>query len=122
MRGTGSHDGVVEDVFVPAERIFSFIEARQLDRPLYRMPLGATLSAGCASICLGIAQTAIDALLELGSSKAQVDRGPGLRDRPAVQAMVAASEAELDASRLLLHDATAEIWTACSQGITVTIE
>lgn len=122
LRGTGSHDVALEDVFVPDERTFSFIEAKQLDRPLYRMPLGALLSAGCASICLGVAQTAVDALLELGSLKEQVDRGPGLRDRPAVQAAVGASEAGLDASRLLLHDATAEIWTACSQGIPVAVK
>jgi len=120
LRGTGSHDVVVEDMFVPAERTFSFIEAKQLDRPLYRMPLGATLSAGCASICLGIAQRAIDALLELGSSKVQVDRGPGLGDRPAVQATMAASEAELDAARLLLHNALGELWTVCNQEIPVT--
>ncbi len=34
--------------------------------------------------------------------------------------MVAASEAELDAARLLLHDALGELWAACSQGIPVT--
>ncbi len=120
LRGTGSHDVVVEDVFAPAERTFSPIEPKHLDRPLYRMPLGPTMSAGCASICLGIAQTAIDALLELGSTKVQVDLVPGLRDRPAVHAMVAASEAELDAARLLLHDSLGELWAACSQGIPVT--
>jgi alkylation response protein AidB-like acyl-CoA dehydrogenase len=120
LRGTGSHDVVAKDVFVPAERTFSPVEPKRLDRPLYRMPLGATMSAGCASICLGIAQTAIDTLLELASSKVQVDVVPGLRDRPAVQAIVAASEAELDAARLLLHDALSELWAACKQGIPVT--
>ena len=75
----GNHDVVVEDVFVPAERTFSVMGPKQLDRPLYRMPFGATMSAGCAAICLGIAQTALDALLELGSSRVQVDPGPGLR-------------------------------------------
>lgn len=120
LRGTGSHDVVVENVFVPAERTLSVMGPKQLDRPLYRMPFGATMSAGCAAICLGIAQTALDALLELGSSKVQVDPGPGLRDRPAVQAVVAASGAELDAARLLLHDALGDLWAACSQGIQVT--
>jgi alkylation response protein AidB-like acyl-CoA dehydrogenase len=120
LRGTGSHDIVVEDVLVPAERTFSIIGPKFLDRPLYRMPLGAIMSAGCASICVGIAHTAIDALLELGSSKVQVDLGPGLRDRPAVQAIVAESEAELEAARLLLHDALGELWAAGSQEISVT--
>ena len=120
LRGTGSHDVLVEDVFVPAERTFSFQDPKQLDRPLYRMPLFATMSAGCAAICLGIAQAATDALLELGSSKVPVDPGPGLRDRPEVQAMVAVSAAQLDAARLLLHAALSDLWAACSEGIAVT--
>jgi len=120
LRGTGSHDIVVEDVFVPAERTFSFKDPTQIDLPLYRMPPLATLSAGCASICLGIAQTAVDALLELALSKTQVNAVPGLRDRPAVQAIVASSEAELDAARLLLHDALGEIWVASSQRVPIT--
>jgi alkylation response protein AidB-like acyl-CoA dehydrogenase len=69
LRGTGSHDVVVDEVFVPAERTFSFTDAHQLDQPLSRMPFFAMLSAGCAAICLGIAQAATDTLLELGSSK-----------------------------------------------------
>jgi alkylation response protein AidB-like acyl-CoA dehydrogenase len=120
LRGTGSHDVVVEDVFVPGERTFSLLDPKPLDRPLYRMPLAATMSAGCAAMCLGIAQTAIDTLLELSLSKVQVDPGPRLRERPAVQTLVAASTAEIEAARLLLHDALGDLWTTCSQGIAVT--
>ena len=120
LRGTGSHDIVAEDVFVPAERTFSFTDPSQLDRPLARMPLFATMCAGCAALCLGIAQAATNTLLELGSTKIQVDPTPGLRERPAVQAMVAAAAAEVDAARLLLHDALADLWDACSQGRPVT--
>jgi indole-3-acetate monooxygenase len=117
LRGTGSHDVMVEDVFVPAERTFSVMDPKQVDRPLYQMPMGATMSAWCASICVGIAQAAIDALLELAASKVQVDPRAELRDRPDVQATVAASEAELGAARLLLHDALGEVWAACCNGI-----
>lgn len=120
LRGTGSHDVVVDDIFVPAERTFSLEDSDHIDRPLYRMPLAATLGAWCAAICLGIARAAIDALLDLGSSKVPVDPGPGLRDRPAVQAMVASSTAALEAARLLLRDALGDLWTACSRGTPVT--
>jgi alkylation response protein AidB-like acyl-CoA dehydrogenase len=68
LRGTGSHDVVAEDVFVPAGRTFSFLDPNRLDRPLYRMPFRATMAAGCAAICLGIARAALDALLELAAS------------------------------------------------------
>jgi alkylation response protein AidB-like acyl-CoA dehydrogenase len=120
LRGTGSHDVVVDDIFVPAELTFSLEDPAHIDRPLYRMPFAATLSAWCAAICLGIASAAIDTLLDLGCSKMSADPGPGLRDRPAVQAMVASSTADLEASRLLLRDALGDVWIACSRGTSVT--
>ena len=113
LRGTGSHDIVVDDVFVPAERTFFFTDPDQLDRPLSRMPFFATVCAGCAALCLGIAQAATDTLLELGASKVQVDPFPGLRDRPAVQVMVASSSAKLHGARLLLHEALGDLWATC---------
>lgn len=120
LRGTGSHDVVVEDVFVPTARTFAYMDPNRLDRPLYRMPVAATIAAGCAAICLGIAQTAIDALLMLAASKAQADAGPGLRDRTAVQITVATSWAALDAARLLVHESLNDLWGACKQGTSVT--
>lgn len=119
LRGTGSHDVVVDDIFVPVERSFSLEDPDHIDRPLYWMPLMATLGAWCAAICLGIARAATDTLLDLGSSKVPVDPGPGLRDRPAVQAMVESSTAALEAARLLLRDALGDLWTACSRGTPV---
>jgi alkylation response protein AidB-like acyl-CoA dehydrogenase len=119
LRGTGSHDIEVEGVFVPAERTFSFLDPSQLDRPLARMPLFATMCAGCAALCLGIAQAATDTLLELGAAKVPVDPLPGLRERAAVQVMVASAAAQLDAARLLLHTTLGELWAACSHGIPV---
>jgi alkylation response protein AidB-like acyl-CoA dehydrogenase len=120
LRGTGSHDIVADDVFVPAKRTFSFSDSPQYDRPLSRMPFFATVCAGCAALCLGVAQAARDALLELASSKVQVDPVPATRDRPWVQTLVATSGAKLASARLLLYSALADVWTACTQGVTVT--
>ena len=122
LRGTGSHDVVVDDVFVPAERTYSFFDPVQLDRPLYRMPFMATMAAGCASICLGIAKTTNSALKELAATQKKVDPGPGLQERPTVQTLVATANAELDAVRLLLHTTLGEIWSTCSSSAGVTTE
>lgn len=119
LRGTGSHDIVVDDVFVPAEQTFFSLDPAQLDRPLTRMPFFATMCAGCAALCLGIAQATTDTLLELATSKVPVDPLPGLRDRPTVQVLVASSAAQLDAARLLLHAALGDLWAACRQGTPV---
>jgi alkylation response protein AidB-like acyl-CoA dehydrogenase len=84
------------------------------------MPFFATMCAGCAALCLGMAQAATDTLLELGASKVQGDPLPGRRERPAVQGMVASSAAKLDAARRLLHAALGALWATCTQGTPVT--
>ena len=120
LRATGSHDIVVDDVFVPVERTFSFADCPQDDGPLSRMPFFATVCAECAAICLGVAQATTDTLLELATSKVQVDPFPGMRDRPWVQTLIASSAAKLASARLLLHETLGDLWAACHQGTLVT--
>ena len=120
LRGTGSHDVVVDNVRVPAERTYSYFDPIQLDRPLYRMPFMATMAAGCAAICLGLAHTARRALQELAATQQKANPGPGLQDRPTVQTLMAASAAELSAARLLLHTTLGEVWNASKEGTPVT--
>jgi alkylation response protein AidB-like acyl-CoA dehydrogenase len=120
LRGTGSHDIVVDDVFVPAERTFVFTDPPQRDRPLARMPMAPTMCAGIAALCLGLAQAATDTLLALGASKVQAGPFPGLRERPDVQVMVASATAQLEAARLLLHTALGDLWATCTHEAAVT--
>ena len=90
LRGTGSHDIVVDDVFVPAERTFS-LRTRSRRSTSFSDAISCHSVCGCAALCLGIAQAARDTLLELASSKVQVDPFPATRDRPWVQTLVASS-------------------------------
>jgi alkylation response protein AidB-like acyl-CoA dehydrogenase len=60
LRGTGSNDFHVEDLFVPEEHtIVMGMTRRTIDRPLYRMPFFALLAIGVCSVSLGIARRAI---------------------------------------------------------------
>src|SRR5699024_5903695 len=63
LRGTGSHDFTVKDLFVPEARSFSLLGAPVHDGPLYRQPFFGTLAAGVAAVALGIARAAIDAVV-----------------------------------------------------------
>ena len=38
LRGTGSHDAVADEVFVPDARVLSIFDGPVIDRPLYRFP------------------------------------------------------------------------------------
>ena len=120
LRGTGSHDVVVDDVIVSAQRTHLFADVSQLDRPLYRMPFAAMMSAWCAGMCLGLAQTSIDTLLDLASSKVQADLGPGIRDRPEVQAKLATAVAAVDSARLFLHHVLGNLWAMSKEGTPIT--
>lgn len=113
MRGTGSHDFVVDDLFVP--EAFSFSTA--LDHPwpgtpLYTIPYPSFVAITMAAVALGIARSAIAAFAVLAASKVPVGAQQPLCERPAVQAAVAQAEALLRSSRALLYDAIDEVWQA----------
>jgi alkylation response protein AidB-like acyl-CoA dehydrogenase len=111
LRGTGSHDIVVEDLFVPEERTFSAAERRaRVTGPINRMH-GFDL-AGCGFCCvgLGVARAAIDTFVELAQVKLPRGSSELLRERASVQAQVGEAEALLRSGRALLFDVVEEMW------------
>ena len=121
LRGTGSHDIVVEDLFVPEERTFSAMDRRaRVTGPMNRMH-GFDL-AGCGFCCvgLGVARAAIDAFVELATAKIPRSSSDLLRERVMVQAQVGEAEATLRAGRALLFEIVGEMWQTVLGGGTVT--
>jgi alkylation response protein AidB-like acyl-CoA dehydrogenase len=116
LRGTGSHDIVLDELQVDGGRSCSPFEPSQMNRPLGRIPIACTMSAGHAAICLGIARSALDTVRELGRTKVSVDPVPGLRDRPSNQRIVAETGAKLAAGRDHLHAALASLWGIVESG------
>jgi indole-3-acetate monooxygenase len=118
LRGTGSHDLAVHDVFVPAERTFSFLDQNLVKRPgpLYAYPL-MFLAKGAAP-ALGIARHAIDVVVENAARKPARrmilgERGEPaklLRDEAFVQDSVARAETTLGAARSYLFDVIDDLW------------
>jgi indole-3-acetate monooxygenase len=111
LRGTGSHDIAVEDLFVPEERTFSALDRRaRVTGPMNRMH-GFDL-AGCGFCCvgLGVARAAIDAFLELATVKTPRNSSELLRERVMVQAQVGEAEALLRSGRALLFDVVQQMW------------
>jgi alkylation response protein AidB-like acyl-CoA dehydrogenase len=111
MRGTGSHDILVEDLFVPEEHTFSALDLRaRVTGPMNRMH-GFDL-AGCGFCCvgLGVARAAIDEFVELAQTKIPRSSSELLRDRAIVQAQVGEAEAVLRSGRAYLFDVVEEMW------------
>ena len=65
LRGTGSHDVAVHEVFVPESYGSGFTDPYVLPEPRYRIPPFSRVVPGLGAMALGIARTAIDTLIEL---------------------------------------------------------
>jgi alkylation response protein AidB-like acyl-CoA dehydrogenase len=98
LRGTGSHDFSVENLFVPASRTFAaFVDPPSRPGVLYRYPF-SFLAVLIAAVPLGIARGSIDALLALAKAKK-------ISGRASVQTAVARAEALVRSGRAFLFSA-----------------
>jgi alkylation response protein AidB-like acyl-CoA dehydrogenase len=119
MRGTGSDDIRVTDVFVPARR--SAVMApwehpgRAYAGPLYRLGPWVA-SCQIAVTGLGIARAALEDLLVLATTKTPSYTQTGLADRPVVQDRIARARAWIDAGRSYLYTAVNDAWELAQRG------
>jgi alkylation response protein AidB-like acyl-CoA dehydrogenase len=116
MRGTGSQDFVVDDVFVPDAHTCFLGEPPAERRPLYHPRLlMVTLFSAAAANSLGIARGEIEAFIELASSENSTASTTVLRERPFVQACLGEAEAILNAARAYVVGSVGTFWdTVCS--------
>jgi indole-3-acetate monooxygenase len=117
MRGTGSHDFAVEDVFVPEAHTYSVSDPPRETGKLYHPRLYyTTMWTATAANALGIARGAIDIMTELASERSSSMSTALLRDRPLVQTRVAEAEAIVNAARAYLLSAVGTAWTMICDG------
>ena len=119
MRGTGSHDFTVDDVFVPARRS-CLSEAPPHETGILYNPRAwyVHLWTPSAANALGIARGAIDSLAEIAATEATTMSASLLRDRPMVQARIAEAEAIVNAARAFVFDAVGRLWRGLCAGET----
>jgi indole-3-acetate monooxygenase len=117
LRGTGSCDFEVHDVFVPADHTHPFLGAEPTQRGLlYRMPPLSVFAWTVSVVPLGIARGAIDTFAELASRKGRLGNASLLRDSETVQATVGRAEAMHRAARAFLVDAMTDLMAATERG------
>ena len=117
LRGTGSHDYAVRDLFVPAARSATLDDRPWAAGALYRVPIQALLDTSMAAVGLGIGRAAIDAFVELAAAKpASAGSATPLAERALAQAAVARAEAALLSARGFLYDTAGGIWDDVRRG------
>jgi indole-3-acetate monooxygenase len=94
MRGTGSHDFQVQNVFVPQQRTFSvFTDGARESGPLYRLPFTVLTELPIAAVAVGIARHALDSFAELARRKRPQASGTPFADDPLARIQYADSNA-----------------------------
>ncbi len=117
MRGTGSQDFVVDDVFVPDSNTCFFGEKPFETGPLYNPRLVmVTLFTTVVANSLGIARGAIDTFIALAARESSTASPTVLRDRPFVQARLAEAEAILNAARAYVVQSIGTLWDVNCSG------
>jgi alkylation response protein AidB-like acyl-CoA dehydrogenase len=126
MRGTGSNDISVNDVYVPRSRTFPFVPdfepGSHYRGPLYRLPVAAVAGSGIPTPMLGVARRALDEVTELARTKRPVATSGLLKERAPAQIQLGKAEAILRSGRLLLLDTVREAWQRCIDGRTHSLE
>jgi indole-3-acetate monooxygenase len=128
MRGTGSHDWTVTDVFVPEHRTVR-VDGRLLTNQwnrwpgaLYALPVHGLVGPHHSVVATGIARAGIDTLTELAGAKVPRGRVGLLRENAQVQESVARAEAVLGAAQTFRAAVTQDLWETVAAGRETTLQ
>jgi indole-3-acetate monooxygenase len=122
LRGTGSHDSVADEVFVPADRVLSISDGPVIDRALYRFPPFGFFALCITAAAMGNARAAIENLVEVAAAKKSGTSARTLAERGPTQAAVAAAESALEGARALYYQAIDDAWQASQRSEPVPID
>ena len=124
LRGTGSNDLLVKDVFVPAEHTFSFHDKHLIKRAgqLYAFPF--MFIAKSSPVALGIARHALDVLIEAATNKTARRYTLGEYPEPAkmmredvfIQEAVGRADTVLTSARAYLFEVMDDLWATLVSG------
>jgi alkylation response protein AidB-like acyl-CoA dehydrogenase len=123
LRGTGSDQYTVKDLFVPeafAVLRDSTVKPRE-PGTLYKFSSSNVYSAGFAGVAMGIAGATLDAFIELARDKIPRGATKTLRDNNVVQAQVAQAMAKLSAARAYLYGSLDQIWDEVGRAGALTV-
>jgi alkylation response protein AidB-like acyl-CoA dehydrogenase len=118
LRGTGSDDYAVNDLFVP--EAYSFTRESDADRretgPLYRFSIFNMFGMGFCAVALGIARTVLNDFITLAKSKRAHSSGKPLSENNLIQTQIGLSQARLGAARAYVLDSYAQLYAQAAAG------
>ncbi len=124
LAGTGSHDVVFDDVFVPWVRIFDWPDSHSTFANAMAVIAGTNwiIGSGAAATYLGLARRAIDEVRgDLTGKKDRRDHEPMLAKQDIMQ-VLEVSEGQLYACRAGMEKAHGEAWKCGSRGEDMSVD
>lgn len=117
LRGTGSHDVEVRDLFVP-DGMVTEVGGRtpRHDGPLYRLPPFSRLAYNKVGVATGIARAALDEFVAPAEIKQPRLSSRALRERPRAQLAYAQAEAALRSARAFVDEVVMDEWDTVLAG------
>ena len=117
MRGTGSHDVIVTDVFVPLRRVVSVVDiyggtapgSVAHDAATYRWPMVPALALTAAMPVLGAAEKVVELYRQRVQERVLAYSGVAQKDQPAAQIRLGDARVRLRALSALVEDTAAGI-------------
>lgn len=119
MFATGSHDLVVEDVWVPQHHTLIRGAPPSIDTAGFRYPTMAMAAQVLSIVGAGVAREAIDEMVRMGT-KQSITGAPSMADRPGVQIALAQMEAQLNSARAWFYEETDRVWDLVQKGAEIT--
>jgi indole-3-acetate monooxygenase len=122
LKGSGSHDFIIKDYFVPEERTFSFQDLKVYNsKPLYRFPMAFMFNF--AAVPIGTAQAAMVALQNDAEKLSRQVTLNGrfvpvrqLREESFVQDAVGRASALIGSARAYLYHTVDDLWRSLQAG------
>lgn len=126
LAGTGSHDVIIEEAFVPDAFVWNFVpdapRGPRFADPLYRFPFPGFFTWPMAAVALGVAQAAIDEIMDTSRRKTPRGSTATLRDKPLFQTQLAQAVALVRSARAWLHEVVATVWQKTARGASASFD
>jgi alkylation response protein AidB-like acyl-CoA dehydrogenase len=119
LRGTGSDNYSVEDLFVPQEHTFTRDAARdrRVEAPLYSFFTGFNIfGLSFSAVALGLARSMMRDFSALAARKTPQNGNVALAENAVIQSKVAIAQAQMASARALVLDVYGELWDRAVQG------
>lgn len=130
LKGTGSKDVVLDDVFVPEHRTHRMSDGFRCDSPgnavhdspLYRLPFGQIFVRSVSTTSIGIARGALDFYRSVTQTKVGAADGNRAAKDPTAQMACARAASTVDQLELVLHRNMDTLMADASAGTRTSIE